>query len=126
MLGHRTLTPEDYLRILKKRWWIVVIPAVLLAVTGYTVTFFVQPEYLSQTLVLIQQQKVPESYVKPVVSEDLNARLATLQEQILSRSRVQPIIDRFNLYGGKGIGMDAGMNLVRQDISIKPIHAPTP
>jgi polysaccharide chain length determinant protein (PEP-CTERM system associated) len=123
MLGHRTLTPEDYLRILKKRWWIVVIPAVLLAVTGYTVTFFVQPEYMSQTLVLIQQQKVPESYVKPVVSEDLNARLATMQEQILSRSRLQPIIDRFNLYGGKGMGMDARIDLVRKDISIKPIES---
>jgi polysaccharide chain length determinant protein (PEP-CTERM system associated) len=123
MLGHRTLTPEDYMRILKKRWWILVIPAVLLAVIGYAVTFFVQPEYVSQTLVLIQQQKVPESYVKPVVSEDLNARLATMQEQILSRSRLQPIIDRFNLYGGKGMGMDARIDLVRKDITIKPIES---
>ena len=52
---------------------------------------------MSQTLVLIEQQKVPEDYVKPVVNEDLGARLASMKEQILSRSRIEPIIERFNL-----------------------------
>ena len=41
MLGHRTLSPEDYFNILKKRWWIVLIPAVLLGVVGLGLTFFV-------------------------------------------------------------------------------------
>jgi len=44
---------------------------------------------MSQTLVLIEQQKVPEDYVKPVVNEDLNGRLASMKEQILSRSRIE-------------------------------------
>ena len=56
---------------------------------------------MSQTLVLIEQQKVPEDYVKPVVTEDLGARLASMREQILSRSRIQPIIEKFNLYAGQ-------------------------
>src|SRR6266702_5621901 len=123
MLGHRTLTTDDYFGILKKRWWIVVIPAVLLAAAGYAMTYFVPPVYVSQTLVLIQQQKVPENYVKPVVSEDLNARLASMQEQILSRSRLLPIIERFNLYGNKGMGLDGRIDMVRKDITIKPIES---
>ena len=123
MLGHRTLSLEDYVTILKKRGWIVVVPAVVLAVIGFGLTYFVPPEYVSQTLVLIEQQKVPDNYVKPVVSEDLNARLASMQEQILSRSRLQPIIERFNLYGGKGMGMDGRIDLVRKDIVIKPIES---
>src|SRR5260370_36433622 len=96
MLGHRKLSPEDYFSILKKRLWIVILPAVLFAIVGVGLTFFVQTEYVSQTLVLIEQQKVPDNYVKPVISEDLNARLAAMQEQILSRSRRQPIIERFH------------------------------
>jgi polysaccharide chain length determinant protein (PEP-CTERM system associated) len=123
MLGHRTLGTEDYLIILKKRWWIVAIPAVIFAIAGFVTTYFVTPIYTSQTLVLIEQQKVPEGYVKPVVSEDLNARLASMQEQILSRSRLQPIIERFNLYGGQGMGMDARIDKVRKDIAIKPIES---
>jgi polysaccharide chain length determinant protein (PEP-CTERM system associated) len=121
MLGHRTLSIEDYLTILKKRAWIVIVPAVIFAAVGVGLTFFVQPEYVSQTLVLIEQQKVPDSYVKSVVSEDLNARLASMQEQILSRSRLQPIIERFNLY--PAMGMDARIDKVRKDITIKPIES---
>src|SRR5450756_1208086 len=46
-----------------------------------------------------------------------------MQEQILSRSRLQPIIDKFNLYGGQGLGMDGRIDMVRHDIAIKPIES---
>jgi len=123
MLGHRPLTPEDYGTILKRRWWLIVIPAVILPILGFAITYLVPPEYVSQTLVLVMQQKVPESYVKPVISEDLNARLATMKEQILSRSRLAPIIDRFNLYAGQGLSMDDRIDKARKGIGIRPIQS---
>ena len=122
MLGHRTLTAEDYLGILKRRGWIVLVPAVLLSVIAFGVSFFITPQFTSQTLVLIDQQKVPDNYVKPVIASDLDSRLASMKEQMLSRSRIQPIIDRYNL-GGKGMSMDDRIDMVRKDISIKPIHS---
>jgi uncharacterized protein involved in exopolysaccharide biosynthesis len=56
-----------------------------------------------------------------MVTEDLNSRLAAMQEQIQSRARLQPIITKFNLYGTKGMGMDARLDAVRKDIKITPI-----
>jgi polysaccharide chain length determinant protein (PEP-CTERM system associated) len=47
---------------------------------------------------LIERQRVPDSYVKPVITEDLNARMAIIQEQVLSRTRLQPIIERLGLF----------------------------
>ncbi|MBS1821022.1 MAG: lipopolysaccharide biosynthesis protein [Acidobacteria bacterium] len=123
MLGHRALTLDDYLAILKRRGWMIVLPAVLLTLIGLGLTFVVPPQYVSQTLVLVEQQKVPEDYVKPVIEEDLTARLASMKEQILSRSRLQPIIERFNLYGTKRMTMDDRIDQVRKDINIKPIHS---
>ena len=123
MLGHRTLTTQDYISILKKRWWIIALPVVVLTAVGYGITFFVPPQYLSQTLVLIEQQKVPDEYVKPIITEDLDARLASMKEQILSRSRLQPIVDHYNLYGSNKMSMDSRIDLVRKDIDIKPIHS---
>jgi polysaccharide chain length determinant protein (PEP-CTERM system associated) len=76
---------------------------------------------MSQTLVLIEQQKVPESYVKPVVNEDLNGRLASMREQILSRSRIEPIITRFDLFGGNKRTMDDRIDMTRKAIGINPI-----
>jgi polysaccharide chain length determinant protein (PEP-CTERM system associated) len=123
MLGHRALNLDDYLGILKRRWWMIAIPAVLLTLAGMGLTHIVAPQFISQTLVLVDQPKVPEEYVKPVIEEDLTARLASMKEQILSRSRLQPIIERFNLYGTTGMSMDDRIDQVRKDIAIKPIHS---
>jgi polysaccharide chain length determinant protein (PEP-CTERM system associated) len=123
MLGHRALTLQDYSTILKRRWWIIAIPAVVFPIVGYALTFLVQPQYISQTLVLVEQQKVPEAYVKAVVTEDLSGRLASMKEQILSRSRLQPIIERFNLFANAKLSMDDRIDLTRKNIGITPIQS---
>ena len=123
MLGHRELTMQDYAGILKRRFWLILSCAVVLLAIGVAVSYILPPQYVSQTLVLIEQQKVPEDYVKPVVAEDLGARLASMKEQILSRSRLQPIIERFDLYGGKKATMDDRIDLTRKAIGINPIRS---
>jgi polysaccharide chain length determinant protein (PEP-CTERM system associated) len=123
MLGHRALTMQDYGTILKRRWWIIAIPAIIFPIIGFGITYLVQPQYLSQTLVLVEQQKVPDSYVKAVVTEDLSERLATMKEQILSRSRLQPIIERFNLFASGSLSMDDRIDLTRKNIGIAPIQS---
>ncbi len=123
MLGHRALTVQDYTTILKRRWWIIAIPAIIFPIIGFGITYLVQPQYISRTLVLVEQQKVPETYVKAVVTEDLNGRLATMREQILSRSRLQPIIERFNLFANSNLSMDDRIDMTRKNIGIEPIQS---
>lgn len=122
MLTHRTFTLEDYLTILKRRWWMIAIPVVILPLIALAISYRMTPVYTSQTLVLIEQQKVPDTYVKPVVAEDIDSRLASMQEQILSRSRLQPIIERFNL-GNPKSSMDDRIDATRKAITIKTIHS---
>ncbi len=123
MLGHRTLGFEDYTSILKKRWWMIAIPAIIFPIVAYAASYLVDPLYLSQTLVLVEQQKVPEHYVQPVIVEDLSGRLASMREQILSRSRLEPIITRFNLFAGPKATMDDRLDAMRKAIDIKPIES---
>lgn len=121
MLGHRELTMGDYAEILKRRRWLILSCTLVLLGVGVGISYILPPQYISQTLVLIEQQKVPEDYVKPIVNEDLNARLASMKEQILSRSRIEPIIERFNLYPGGKYTMDDRVDLTRKAIGINPI-----
>ncbi len=121
MLGHRILKASDYVAILKRRALWLIIPAILCAAAALATSFFIAPRYVSQTLVLIEQQKVSEDYVKPVIAADLDARLASMKEQILSRSRIQPIIEKFNLY--PGAKMDERVDATRKNIDIKPIRS---
>src|SRR3954466_1509745 len=123
MLGRRELTMQDYVGILKRRLWLILTCAIALLGVGLALSFILPPQYISQTLVLIEQQKVPEDYVKPVVNEDLNARLASMKEQILSRSRIEPIIERFNLFPGKTYTLDDRVDLTRKAIGINPIRS---
>ena len=122
MLGHRPLVLEDYFAILKRRWWMISIPALLMPILAVAISYHLTPVYTSQTLVLIEPQTVPDTYVKPIITEDLDSRLASMKEQILSRSRLEPIIERFNL-GAPGMDMDDKVAKTRKDIGITPIHS---
>jgi polysaccharide chain length determinant protein (PEP-CTERM system associated) len=119
MLGHRPLNAEDYFTILKRRWWIVSIPSFVLPILAIAATFYIPPQYLSQSGIQIGQQKVSNDLVKPVVSEDINSRLASINQQIESRSSIQPIIEKFGLYADQHLSMDDRIVLARKNIDIQ-------
>ncbi|MGH9607965.1 MAG: GumC family protein [Terracidiphilus sp.] len=121
MLGHRELTMQDYIQILKRRLWIILLSAAVFLGVGIGLTFIIPAKFVSQTLVIVQQQQVPKDYVEPVISENLNGRLASLQEQILSRSRLEPIIQRYSLFANGTNTMDDRVDLTRKAIKVAPI-----
>lgn len=125
MLGHRSLVLDDYLSILKRRGWIILIPLILLPVIAIAFSYTIPPEYLSQTSVLVEGQRVAEGIVKPVISTDLDSRLSSMKEQIQSRSSLQPIVDRYNLYAGGKASMDDRIDMARKKIDIKTITSET-
>lgn len=91
-------SPEHYLRLLLHRKWLVL--SVFIAVSA--ITFIIASRlpniYTSETVILVDPQKVPEEYVKSTVTGDVRNRLGTLSQQILSATRLQKIIETLNLY----------------------------
>ncbi len=125
MLGHRQLGIDDYLEILRRRWWIILIPTVLGCVGAYLYSRTLADRYTSRTLVLVEQQKVPDNYVKSLVTGDITELLGTMQEQILSRTRLQPIIEKFGLFKeDKGhVPMEDLVDRLRKSISVAPVQS---
>ena len=124
MFGHRELTLDDYLAMVRRRLWWIIVPAVVVPLATYLYSLRLPDRYMSQTLILVEVQKVPESFVRPVVTDDLNSRLATMQEQILSRTRLQPIIERFGLFkDGKSASMEDLVDQMRKSIMVTPIRS---
>jgi polysaccharide chain length determinant protein (PEP-CTERM system associated) len=125
MIGQREMKIEDYWQILRRRLWIILVPAILGPIVAVVVTFFLHPEYKSTTLVLVEDQKVSSEYVKPVVTDDLSVRLSQLQEQIMSRSKLQPLIEKFGLFKGEQ-GKAASEDMVERlgkAIKVTPVTA---
>ena len=125
MLGNRQLTWSDYVSMARRRWWIIAIPTVLAPILAYAGSLWIPNRYTSKTSVLVEQQKVPDSFVKPVVEEEINQRLATMQEQILSRTRLQPIIEHDGLYRGDvgKVPMEDLLERMRKSISVSAVRA---
>jgi polysaccharide chain length determinant protein (PEP-CTERM system associated) len=92
------LSPAHYLQLILHRKWIVA--SVFAAATvGTAVISQTLPNiYTSETVILVDPQQVPESYVKATVTGNVKNRLGTLTQQILSATRLQKIIETFGLY----------------------------
>jgi protein tyrosine kinase modulator len=98
MIKNGEITIPEVKRIFRHYWWILPIAVVGGGAIGLLTATMLPKKYTSETLVLVDQPTVPTEFVKPVVTDDLNHRLASMQEQILSRTRLQPIIEKFGLY----------------------------
>src|ERR1700704_2657746 len=111
-------------RTLRRYWWILPLSTLFLGGMGLGATFVLPKRYTSQTMVLVEQPTVGPDYVKPVVTEDLNHRLASMQEQILSRTRLQPIIEKFGLYAQdrRRFTIEDLVDRLRDSVTVKPLE----
>jgi polysaccharide chain length determinant protein (PEP-CTERM system associated) len=101
MTQNGEITLVEAKRVLRKHWWILVLSIILTAALGFLATYVLPKKYTSTTSVLVEQPIVPPDYVKPVVTVDLNQRLASMKAQLLSSSRLEPIIEKFDLYSDR-------------------------
>ncbi|HEY6127088.1 MAG TPA: Wzz/FepE/Etk N-terminal domain-containing protein [Candidatus Acidoferrum sp.] len=98
MIRNGELSASEAKRVLKRYWWVLPLMIIGGVSAALVSTIFIPKKFKSETLVLVEQPNVSPDLVKPVVTEATNQRLASMQEQILSRSRLQPIIEKFGLY----------------------------
>jgi protein tyrosine kinase modulator len=97
MIENRELTMDDYLAMLRRRLKVILIPALLAPLAGFLVSYAFAPKYTAQSLVLVEGQRVPDNYVKPVITSDFTQRIATLQQQVLSQNRLRPMVERLGI-----------------------------
>ena len=104
----------------KQKWVLLGIWAVLASASA-VIVYTLRPTYRAEAMVLVDSQKIPERYVSSTVNTEVQDRLATISQQILSFSRLQKIIDDFSLYREyrKTLTPEELIEKMRKDISIK-------
>ena len=115
---------EDIKRVVRKRWRMVPACAVTCGALSLVVATQLPKKYTSQTLVLVAKPTVPTEYVRPVVTEDLNQRLASMKQQILSRTRLEPVLEKFDIYreDRDKVHMEDLIERLRTAIEISPLE----
>ena len=91
------LDMKSYFDIAVRRKWFIIIPFLVITLISVGLAYLLPPIYKSTTLILVEPQKVPTDYVKPTVTSKIEERLYTISQQILSRTRLESIINELNL-----------------------------
>jgi polysaccharide chain length determinant protein (PEP-CTERM system associated) len=125
VLPGKKYTPEDLLEIAWRRKWLIVIPFVLIGTGTAVVAHFLPNRYRAETSMLVVPQRVSEAYVRSTVTSKMEDRLRTISQQILSRARLEQVIQDFNLYpdARRKTTMEDVVELMRtKDIELKPVR----
>jgi succinoglycan biosynthesis transport protein ExoP len=104
-----------------RRKWLAILVFALPFVAAMSLIMFVPDIYRSTATVLIERQQVPESMVKSTVTSALETRLHTISQEILSRSRLDALVKRFNLYADlqRRLSPEEVVERMRRDIRLE-------
>lgn len=99
MLPGRTFTPEEILAILRRRYWIILVPFAIVSAATAIYARRLPDVYRSEALIAVTPPKVPESVVRsPAGTAKLEDRIPAIRNQILSRTKLERVIQDLNLY----------------------------
>ena len=123
-MSERERTPAEYIAMLRRRWVLVVVCAAVGGPLAYGVARVLPTKYKSQTTVLVEQSTVSADIVKPVDTTDISQRLSSMQQQILSRTRLEPVIRQFGLFPKDidRVPMEELVARLQKDIDVTPIQ----
>jgi polysaccharide chain length determinant protein (PEP-CTERM system associated) len=112
---------QDYLEIFLRRLWFFVIPLAAVLIGAGIYAFTVPREYRASTLVLVTPQKVPEDFVRPTVTSRIEERLTSIGQEIMSRTRLEQVINEFKLYReeGKSKSLEEIVELMQKNIQVQ-------
>ncbi len=89
---------KDYLGILSRRKWLAIFSFLFVIFAASVYNVAMPEQYKSTTTILIIPQRVPENFVQSTVSVGVEDRLATIQQQVTSRTRLMAVMDELGLF----------------------------
>ena len=116
---------QDYLRIAKRRKLWIIFPAIAVLMMTVIIAWRLPNTYRCQTTILIDPQKVPESYVKTASTEGIADRLSTILQEVTAPAQLKKLIDTMGLYPElrKREGEQEVIRAMQQAIGVEPVTA---
>jgi len=125
MIRNRQLDMNDYAAMLRRRLWVILVPSLLAPLLGFGISFALKPKYTSSALLFVESQLVPSDYVKPISGQTTADHMISLQQAVLSRDRLQPLVARLGL-ATKGKSEDTAVEEIRDNISVTSVDPSAP
>lgn len=113
---------SEYARIMQKRKWLIILPTVAIGLAIAYVVFRLPDVYESSTLIVVKPSTLPNSVVPTITEETLTRELTSISQVVTSRSSLQPLIEKYDLYAEerhRGEPLEVLIDYMRKSIKVE-------
>jgi polysaccharide chain length determinant protein (PEP-CTERM system associated) len=113
---------SEYARIALKRKWMIILPTIAIGLAIGYVVFRLPDIYESSTLIVVKPSTLPNSVVPMITEETLTRELASISQVVTSRSSLQPLVEKYDLYKEerqRGEAMEIIIEEMRKGIKVE-------
>ncbi len=113
---------DAFMAVWRRRKWLALSTFAAIVLAAASVAAFLPDLYRGTATVLVERPDVTDSLLRPGGADELETRLQTIREKLMSRARLGGVIQRFNLYSGqrtKGASTEAIIEQMRRDILLE-------
>ena len=94
----RQRRPSEYLKILRRRKWLLILPMIAVATAVAYVVYRLPDVYESTTLIVVRPSNLPNSVVPTVTEDSITRQLASISQVVTSRSSLEPLVDKYEQF----------------------------
>jgi len=112
----------EYLDIVRKRKWLILLPTIAVGLAIAYVVYRLPDVYESTTLIVVKPSTLPNSVVPTIEEETLTRELASIAQVVTSRSSLQPLLEKYDLYKEerrRGDPMELLIDQMRKQIKVE-------
>lgn len=113
---------SEYARIALKRRWLILLPTIAIGLAIGYVVFRLPDIYESSTLIVVKPSTLPNSVVPTTTEENLTRELTSISQIVTSRSSLQPLLEKYDLYHDerlRGEPMEMLIDAMRKQIKVE-------
>jgi protein tyrosine kinase modulator len=118
----RQRKPSEYIRILQRRKWLIIFPVLAITTAVAWVVYRLPNVYESTTLIVVRPSTLPTGVVPTMNEDSLTRQLTSITQVVTSRSSLEPLVDRYDLYRterARGEAMETVIGMMRDDIKVE-------
>lgn len=112
----------EYLDIVRKRKWLIILPTIAVGLAIAYVVYRLPDIYESTTLIVVKPSTLPNSVVPTITEETLTRELTSISQVVTSRSSLQPLMEKYDLYKDerrRGEPMELLIDSMRKQIKVE-------
>jgi uncharacterized protein involved in exopolysaccharide biosynthesis len=103
----------------RRRMKVILMVALSGALGGFLISYVFPARYTSQSTVLVEGQKIPDEYVHPVITGNFTQRIQTVSQEVISASRLRPVIQSLALVKPEDEGKL--ISDIQQNMQVEPV-----